>query len=260
MCLILFKSDPRGEYPLTVLANRDEFHHRPARQADFWDEYPHILAGRDLEKGGTWMGITTGGRFAAVTNYRSPEDMTAGGQSRGELPLDFLNGAMATMPYLETVLDKGDAYAGFNLLVFDGVHLGYASNRSSQPAEIVSSGVHGLSNALLDTPWPKVTEGKAALKEVAANGRPDSSWMLIMADTRRASHDRLPDTGIGSEKEYMLSSRCIEMEGYGTRCSSFVSIRHDGQIRFQEKTLIPTHADPDTVQFTIEPSRPLSRS
>jgi len=255
MCLILFKVDPEGEYPLTVLANRDEFHHRSTLQAGFWDEHPHILAGKDLEKGGTWMGVTTSGRFAAVTNYRSPMDMKAGGQSRGELPLDFLKGSMASMSYLDSILEKGDAYAGFNLLVFDGIQLGYTSNRSAQSAKSVSSGIHGLSNALLDTPWPKVTEGKAAFKEVDSQGRPNPSWLSIMADTRRASGERLPDTGIGSEKEYLLSSRCIEMDGYGTRCSSFVSIRQDGQIQFQEKTLIPSDADPDTVQFTIEPSQ-----
>lgn len=256
MCLILFKYDPTGEYPLTVLANRDEFHHRPTRQAGFWDDHPHILAGKDLEKGGTWMGVTTGGRFAAVTNFRSRKDMQAGGNSRGELPLEFLKGSMSTMNYLAATMERGGDFAGFNLLVFDGKELGYASNRSPQPAGIVGAGIHGLSNALLDTPWPKVTEGKAALADVSARATPDPSWLSIMADTRRAPLEQLPDTGIGEEKEYLLSSRCIEMESYGTRCSSFVGLRRDGQVHFLEKTLVPSDSDPETVRFIIEPSHP----
>lgn len=253
MCLILFKYEPEGVFPLTVLANRDEFYQRRTSQADFWDRKPNILAGRDLEKGGTWMGVTTEGRFAAVTNYRSLADMNAGGRSRGELPVAFLEGSMDAMSYLNAVMDRCHDYTGFNLLVFDGITLGYASNRSGKKAVVVPPGIHGLSNALLNTDWPKVSKGRAALRGAAADGDPKPSWMNILSGTEPAPDEDLPDTGIGLEKERLLSSPCIISDDYGTRCSTFVTIRRDGHILFREKTLIPEGLDPDTVEFAIEP-------
>lgn len=251
MCLILFAFEPSSEYPLVVLANRDEFHRRPTAQAGFWKETPGVLAGRDLEKGGTWLGVTTSGRFAAVTNYRSPRDMQPGGRSRGALPQLFLEGGMDAMSYLETVHEDAQAYAGFNLLVYDGTAMGYLSNRSGSGPQEVSPGIHGLSNALLDTDWPKVTEGREVLAELLGEGPPDPSWMHVMADTRTAADDQLPDTGIGLEKERLLSSRCIQSPDYGTRCSTFARFHKGGRIRFVERTLVPADLDPDTVSFSL---------
>ena len=251
MCLILFSFDPASEYPLIVLANRDEFHRRPTARAGFWKEHPRLVAGRDLEKGGTWMGVTTSGRFAAVTNYRSPRDMQPGGRSRGDLPLAFLTGDEAALSYLAAVQDDAAAYAGFNLLVFDGQTMGYLSNRSGEGAQSVRAGVHGLSNALLDTAWPKVAGGREALQGLMASGLPAASWMRIMADTGKAADDQLPDTGIGLEKERLLSSRCIESPEYGTRCTSFVCIPRDGPIEFVERTLVPKGLESDTVRFLL---------
>ncbi len=255
MCLILFSYDPDSRHPLVVLANRDEFHARETSQAGFWDDAPDVLAGRDLEKGGTWMGVTKAGRFAAVTNYRSPRDMTSGGLSRGELTADFLKGDADTMSYLEAVAARGDAYTGFNLIVFDGETMGYLSNRSGEAPSRVSPGVHGLSNALLDTEWPKVTGAKADLTALISAGSPSPDWMTILSATSEARDEDLPDTGIGLDKERMLSARCIVSDTYGTRSSSFVRIDQDGGVAFVERTLIPADRHPATVSFEWKADR-----
>lgn len=254
MCLILFHYDPEGEYPLTVMANRDEFHQRRTLQAGFWDDTPQILAGRDLEKGGTWMGVSRTGRFAAVTNFRSLADMRPGGASRGDLPRRFLAGEDAASVYAARVVEAGGSFAGFNLLVFDGTELVHVSNRDSAGPTRVSPGSHGLSNALLDTPWPKVTEGVEALEHSVRHGDPAEDWRRIMADTGIAPDERLPDTGIGIEKERQLSSRCIVSPGYGTRCTSYVRVGRDGSIVFEEKTLVPAGLNPETVAYTLHRS------
>lgn len=255
MCLILFRWDPDAETPLTVLANRDEFHGRASHQADFWEDHPRILGGRDAQAGGTWLGVTVDGRFAAVTNYRSPSDMQSGGRSRGELPVGFLEGRVPSLAYLESVAVNGKDYAGFNLLVYDGTDLAYWSNRSDLPPGHVEPGIHGLSNALLDTPWPKVVDGRAALaRAVDAGEAPMDYWLDLLSSREQAPDDRLPDTGVGLEKERVLSARCIESPGYGTRCSSLVVLGPNGHITFAEKTRVPADLNPDLVVFRIEPA------
>lgn len=251
MCLILFSFDPAAEYPLVVLANRDEWHERPTLPAGPWEEYPYVVAGRDLQKGGTWMGVTTDGRFAAVTNYRSPEDMQAGERTRGELTVAFLAGKDDVPSYLDRVLSRSAAYAGFNLLVFDGTHMGYLSNRADDGIQSVSAGIHGISNAFLDSDWPKVSGGKKDLRALLETGTPDASWLSIMSDTRRPPDSLLPDTGLGLERERALSPRCIRLPTYGTRCSSFVSIRQDGRIEFEERTLTPEGHNGNTVRLVL---------
>lgn len=257
MCLILFHWDPDGDIPLTVLANRDEFHDRPALQADFWQDHQDILAGRDERRAGTWLGVTAGGRFAAVTNYRSPRDMQPGGRSRGELPVAFLNARDRSMAFLESILAEGDQWAGFNLLVYDGVDLAYGSNRDTAGPQLITPGVHGLSNALLNTSWPKVDSGKQELEALLSGSVEESGaeegWLNVLASREEAEDDLLPDTGIGLEKERLLSARRIVSEGYGTRCSTLVRIGWDGQMEFVEKTWIPRSLDQDTVAFSIEP-------
>lgn len=253
MCLILFHYDPDGKHPLTVMANRDEFHGRETLRADFWRDAPHILAGRDMEKRGTWMGVTKSGRFAAVTNYRSLADMKSSGESRGDLTRQFLEQDVAAWEYAERVFRNGDRFTGFNLLVYDGKDLVYVSNRSGESPVRVAPGFHGMSNALLDTPWPKVTEGVKALELSLKEGSPAEDWEDIMSDTDIAEDDQLPDTGIGLEKERILSSRCIDSPGYGTRCSSFVQLSIHGAIHFVERTLIPDGMDPDTVRYFLSP-------
>jgi uncharacterized protein with NRDE domain len=253
MCLILFDWDPDGDYPLTVLANRDEFHDRPARQAHFWEDKPDILAGRDLKEGGTWMGVTAGGRFAAVTNFRSPKDMQPGRRSRGELPVGFLDSRKRSDAYMEEVLSDGDDWAGFNLLLFDGVDLVWGSNRAEDGMVRLEPGIHGLSNALLDTPWPKVVDGKRALKALLhEDDYIENGWLSVLSDASMAPDAQLPDTGVGLEKERLLSARRIVSSGYGTRCSTLIRLSWDGSVEFIEKTWIPVGLEPDTVEYYFD--------
>lgn len=253
MCLILLDWDPEGDYPLTVLANRDEFHERPALQAHFWADHPEILAGRDQKEGGTWMGVSVNGRFAAVTNYRSPQDMQPGRRSRGELPVGFLSSRERADAYMERTLEAGEEWAGFNLLLFDGMDLVWGSNRSEMGLVRLEPGIHGLSNALLDTPWPKVESGKKALRALLRDDDYiENGWLDVLSDTSTASDGALPDTGIGTEKERMLSARRIASPGYGTRCSSMVRLSWDGSVEFIEKTWVPAGLEADTVEFYFD--------
>lgn len=165
MCLILFAYDYHPRYKLVVTANRDEFYQRPALPAAFWEDNPEILAGRDLQEGGTWMGVTTKGRFAALTNYREPSSFKKVAPSRGRLVQNYLSTNLTPAAYLETLNDGGTAYNGFNLLLGDHNSLYYYSNREKLVRE-VEPGIHALSNSLLDVPWPKTTKGVNELSKI----------------------------------------------------------------------------------------------
>src|SRR5450631_1476340 len=167
MCLILIahRADPR--YPLVVAANRDEFFRRPTAPADYWPDAAHVLGGRDLEKGGTWMGVDTDGRWAAVTNYRDGTSAGPGTRSRGELVAGFLRGSARAQDHIASVEPDAREYHGFNLLAGDRAGIHYLSNRE-QGSMMLATGVYGLSNHLLDSPWPKVERGKLALRAALA--------------------------------------------------------------------------------------------
>jgi uncharacterized protein with NRDE domain len=236
VCLILFAHKVHPDYPLVLAGNRDEFYDRPTAPAAFWADAPEVLAGRDLVGGGTWLGITRMGRLAVVANYRHPAEMHFQGLSRGLLTVDFLCGAATPQAYLENVARQGERYKGFNLLVADGHDLVYYSNRDGVIRRL-SPGVYGLSNALLDTPWPKVAQGKAALRELLAAGLPEPEALLaILADTSRPPDHLLPDTGVGFERERLLSSRFIVSPDYGTRASTVVIIDRTGRVTFVERS------------------------
>ncbi|PIQ62549.1 MAG: hypothetical protein COV99_06250, partial [Bacteroidetes bacterium CG12_big_fil_rev_8_21_14_0_65_60_17] len=210
MCLILFSYRVHEEHELLLLANRDEFHDRPALQADFWGDAPDVLGGRDLRSGGSWLGVTTGGRVAAVTNVREPGRSVPDARSRGFLVQSFLESREPALDAATRILDQGQMYNGFNLLLYDTEHLVYVSNRIPDPPRIVTPGTYGLSNAALDTPWPKVTRGKEALDRTLASGRVDVHTLLpILEDTTRAADHELPSTGVPREWERTLSSPCI---------------------------------------------------
>lgn len=251
MCLILFSFEPEASRRLVVLANRDEFHSRPAAQASFWPDHPDILAGRDLEAGGTWLGISTGGRFAAITNFRQPGDEVLDAHSRGELTTDFLASSVKALDFAHDVAAKGSHYRGFVLLLFDGSNMVCVSNRDHRVPLQVTRGIHGLSNHLLDTPWPKVKRGKAKLAASLLQN-PDLQTLLpLMLDTGVADDVDLPDTGIGLEWERMLSATCIRGPNYGTRCSTAVEIRDDHTAQFIERTLVPAGLDRAQVEFNL---------
>jgi uncharacterized protein with NRDE domain len=234
VCLILLAWHAHPEYPLVVAANRDEIHTRPSAPAGFWEDHPEILGGRDLECLGTWMGVTRAGKFAAVTNYRDPDGVAGGTVSRGLLASSFLQNGESAAEFVSGLEQDGAAYRGFNFLAGDRDELWWVSNRGAA-ARKLEPGVHGLSNHLLDTPWPKVTRGKERLARALELSPAVDSLMALLADASIAPDAELPDTGVGLERERMLSAARIVSPVYGTRCSTVLLLGRTGRVRFAER-------------------------
>lgn len=239
MCLIAFAWRPGHSLPLLVAANRDEFHARPSRPLGEWPEHPGIFAGRDLEAGGTWMGYTRGGRFAALTNIRDPS-RAQGLRSRGHLVTEFLSAEMSPARYLEGLGAQLAGYSGFNLLVGDGASLWFLNASEALPQE-VAPGVHGVSNASLDTPWPKLQRTRAGLAAQLDAPRPEALFELL-ADRWQPSEGALPDTGVGLATERLLSSAFITSPNYGTCASTLLMVGADGRWQMIERSFGPQGA------------------
>lgn len=239
MCLIAFSWRSHPQYALALAANRDEFHARSTAAAEFWGDIPDLLAGRDLEAGGTWLGITRTGRVAALSNYRDA-DPQRGRRSRGELVRDFLAGAVPPSLFAQTAYDEGAAYGGFNLLVGEiGGNVYYASNRSDLMHSL-TWGVHGVSNGLLDEPWPKVRHLCGALEVLPEEcAAAESALFEALADRNPAPDAALPDTGVGRERERLLSPAFIANGAYGTRASTVILVGYDGSVTFEERRFDP---------------------
>ena len=241
MCLILFAFRAQAAYPLVIAANRDEAYARPAAPAAFWRDHPDIYGGRDLEMGGTWLALTTGGRFAAVTNFRDGYPKGVAPRSRGDISSTFLTGDESAPSYLESVAARGADYAGFCTLAGDLDALWFLSNRGhgDHGAMRVEPGVHGLSNHLLDTPWPKVAQGRQEL-EAHLNG--DASTLAerlyaMLADRTAAPPAALPDTGMGALREKQLAPKFIAVDDrYGTRASTVVIVDRAGGVTYSERS------------------------
>jgi uncharacterized protein with NRDE domain len=254
MCLLVFAWHTHPEFPLIFAGNRDELHARPATAAGFWEDAPQILAGRDLQAGGTWLGVTTGGRFAVVTNYRDGLNPVSGRRSRGELTSGFLRDEVTPQDYARRIQAHGAEYAGFSLLVGDRDTLWYVSNRGAQ-AQAVTPGIHGLSNHLLDTPWPKVTRSTGRLQQLLESEHFTSDALLrLLSDRSAAKTGELPDTGIGPELERKVSAPFVVDPRYGTRCSSLILLDTDA-IRFTERRFSPAGKILETRRFMIEAAR-----
>lgn len=240
MCLILLAWHAHPGYPLIFAANRDEAYERPSIAADFWKDEPDIFGGRDLEKGGTWLGLTRAGRIAAVTNYRDGPAARAAPRSRGKLTADFLRGTDEPASYLAKVAPDAAQYGGFSLLVGDHERLFSCSNRGSGIVEL-RAGVHGLSNHLLDTPWPKVTRGKQRLSVLLKSGETGLIKGLFEAlEDRTAAPDaELPDTGVGPQRERELSPAFVAGERYGTRASTVLLVSRGNEVTFVEREFGP---------------------
>jgi uncharacterized protein with NRDE domain len=234
MCLIVFAWRVIPSVPLVAAANRDEFYQRATAAAAPWPEHPQIYAGRDLQAGGSWMGIAqppgdeqASSRFAAITNIRAPDQHRDNAPSRGQLVSDYLAGSMTPQQYVEAIRAGAAEYNGFNLVLGDRDTLIWFSNkgdndpRNGQPLE---PGVYGLSNALLDAPWPKVVKTKAQFASLLCLGAPDDAFFEMLSDTALAPDQRLPETGVPLEVERKLSAVRIETPGYGTRTSTVVKL------------------------------------
>lgn len=254
MCLILLAYRNHPGYELVVAANRDEFYDRPTAPLAFWDDAPEVLAGRDLKAGGTWLGITRNGRFAALTNYRDPAQVLSEAPSRGRLVGTYLREMEPARVALERLAAQASAYNGFNLLLGDGEGLFYTSNLTGR-YRALEPGLYGLSNHLLNTPWPKLRRGLAALRR-ALDRRPDPNpddLLLLLTDRTPASNNELPHTGVSLEWERWLSPIFIEAPGYGTRSSTVLLVNDTGHARMVEMTW----ADGGRREFHLDWSRAL---
>ncbi len=241
MCLILFALRAHPDYPLVVAANRDESYTRPTAPAAFWQDHPHLYGGRDLELGGTWMGLTTRGRFAAVTNFRDGAPKGAAPRSRGELAGGYLTSDQAALPYLQTIAARQTEYAGFGTLAGDLQALWFLSNYGNG-VQAVTPGVHGLSNHLLDTPWPKVADGKHELAALLDGDKTKLAEALfdMLADRSVAPENALPDTGVGIAREKQLGPKFIAVDArYGTRASTVVLVHRGGKVYYGERSFGP---------------------
>lgn len=239
MCLLFFSYRSTPGYRLVVAANRDEFLCRPTAPLAFLDKEKTILAGRDLQGGGTWLGITAQLKFAAITNYRDPQAIHADAPSRGEILMDYLSGDRDAGWYIRNLAKRGGRYNGFNLILGDREEYYYYSNRSNG-LQVLGPGFYGLSNSLLDVAWPKVVRGKKMLHpHMVATDRIDAALLLeLLGDEFRPPDDQLPDTKVGLDWERLLSSIYINGADYGTRSSAVITVTDKGKITFVEKTLL----------------------
>nr|WP_314618913.1 NRDE family protein [uncultured Pseudomonas sp.] len=236
MCLIVFAWRPGHALPLIVAANRDEFYARPTQALAAWQDAPGVHAGRDLEAGGTWLGVGPQGRFAALTNIREP-GQPLGPRSRGELVAGFLQGELGVEAYLDQVASRSGQYSGFNLLVGDSDRLGYLHARDAAP-QLLEAGVYGLSNAGLDTPWPKLVKARTGLEGLLESAQP-RQLLALLADAEPAADSELPETGVGVATEKLLSSVFIASQNYGTRASTVLIVDDQGRRRLIERSFGP---------------------
>ena len=236
MCLIAFALECHPRYRLVLAANRDEYFRRPTAPAAYWEDAPQILAGRDLEAGGTWLGVTTTGRIAAVTNYRERPEAGTSLPSRGGLVAAFLSGGMSRDAYGEVLEREGRRYGGFNLIFGDDTGLSYWSNRGAAVARI-SPGCHGLSNRLLDTPWPKVAAAREGLERLLqGEDVAPEALLALLAAPGQFPDEFLPDTGVGLDRERFLSPIFITGADYGTRSSTVILIDRGNRVTFHERS------------------------
>jgi uncharacterized protein with NRDE domain len=237
MCLVVFAWNAHPDYKLILAANRDEFHGRPSQDAHWWPDHSHILAGRDLQAGGTWLAMARSGRFATVTNYREQQKVQAGLRSRGEIVTNFVSDDVDAMTFVSSI--AGEDYAGVSVLAVDLSNICYVSNRGDEPVSL-APGVYGLSNASLDTPWSKLVRGKHALAELIDADRVNSTELLrLLADRTPASSSEVESSDLPFKLARALTAPFIVADTYGTRCSTTLLIANDGRVEFSERRFDP---------------------
>ena len=235
MCLIFLPLNNHPKYKLIVAANRDEFYNRKTAAASYWKDHPTLLGGRDLEASGTWMGITTSGKISMLTNYRDPQNINPNAPSRGQLVSNFLIGNLSGEEYLKKISHHGKTYNGFNLVNGTIDDLYYYSNYA-EGIQQIKPGLHGLSNHLLDTPWPKVERGEEKMKPLLAQTKinPEDLFAFLY-DDQLAADNLLPQTGLSLERERALSSMFIKTDNYGSRCSTVILVDQSNHVQFIER-------------------------
>ena len=235
VCLVFIALTNHPQYKVIVAANRDEFYERKTAPAAFWGDQPEIVGGRDLEAAGTWMAMNTNGKIALVTNYRDPANINPQAPSRGKLVSDFLTSNLNAEQYLRELEPKASQYNGFNLLVGQLDEWWYLSNYK-KGIQKLEPGTYGLSNHLLETPWPKVVHGKKKFSSLLEFDVQPEQLFKMLYDEKRAEDQALPDTGIGLERERALSSMFIKTKGYGTRCSTILLVDTENRVQYYERT------------------------
>ncbi|SDI92048.1 NRDE family protein [Natribacillus halophilus] len=236
MCLINFRWQDHSEYKIIIAANRDEFYERPTAPAHFWEDAPELLAGRDLLQHGTWLGITTQGKFAALTNFRDPQQRNPDKISRGAIIKDYLTADTSPRDYMQSLQNKKDDYAGFNLIAGRPDELFHYNNVHDELSKI-SPGTHGVSNDSLNTPWPKVEKGKHLLNvHTQTNDVETENLFHMLSDTEQAADESLPSTGVSLDLERKLSPLFIKTGDYGTRASTVLLIDKQNQVTFVERS------------------------
>ena len=252
MCLIFISINNHPTYKLIIAANRDEFYNRKTAAADFWEDKPNILGGRDLEACGTWMAMTKTGRIGMITNYRDPQNINPKAPSRGELVSEYLENGIHGLSYLNAIETKAKEYNGFNLIVGTQDELWYLSNYKNG-IDKLKPGLYGLSNHLLETPWPKIIRGKEILAPLLKEKTIDIKNVFeVLYDSQQAMDENLPNTGIGLERERMLSSMFIKSPNYGSRCSTVVLIDHQNQVQLTERVYDLTSFNYTTRVFNFQ--------
>jgi uncharacterized protein with NRDE domain len=241
MCLIILSYKVHDRYPLIIAANRDEFYARPSAPLSLWEDAADVIAGKDLQRGGTWLGIKKTGSLAMLTNYREPFHLGRHVSSRGWLVRDFLVGDEDPESHIRTLADKKDQYKGFSLIIGDMNRLFYFTNRGEMCK--LSPGLYGLSNRLLNTPWPKTDRGKKSMEALLARKKDPHAEEIfeILKDRSKPDDSELPDTGVGLDWERILSSIFITSPTYGTRSSSVIMIDRKNHCMFIERVFDGHH-------------------
>ncbi len=239
MCLLVMGWRTHTDLPFVVAANRDEFYARPSLPAHFWKDQANIFAGKDLQAGGSWLGVNTTGRFAAITNIRNPASHDAKASSRGELVSGFLNTDISAESYAIDTIQMASRYNGFNLILCDGHTLVYCSSGQDHP-QILAPGIYALSNATLDTEWPKTRSARQKLENWLKNPEPVETLAGLLNNKQQAADHTLPKTGISEDMERALSAEFIELESYGTRCMTGLQVDQKGEAKFYELSIDTT--------------------
>src|SRR3569833_4293168 len=257
MCLLILAWRVHPRYRIVVAANRDEFHERPTEAMGLWPPPDELIAGRDLRAGGTWLGVDRRRRFGIVTNFRELQRPAPGAPSRGNLIPGYLRNPAPVTDYLQQLEPVAEQYSGFNLLLTDNDSLRYVSNRAPQFAHPLPPGIYGLSNELLDTPWPKLQRVRRQFDPLVSQPGPLSTEAVfaILADPTQAGVDEaLPQTGLSRDWEQLLSSPFISNSDYGTRCSTVVMIDKEGGLRLNERRFGPQGIPLGETRFDLAPA------